>query len=101
MPSIRVVVVGIENPAQNDASGPRHARVQLTRYLHDLELYGAYGVSARPTEVHAMDPAQSCIRGEWARTQHNCTTAREPLRNTISRHQAHITCRAAHHSCTH
>ena len=36
MPSIRVVVVGIENPAQNDASGPRHARVQLTRYLHDL-----------------------------------------------------------------
>ena len=37
MPSIRVVVVGIENPAQNDASGPRHARVQLTRYLHDLE----------------------------------------------------------------
>ena len=36
MPSIRVVVVGIENPAQNDASGPRHARVQLTRNLHDL-----------------------------------------------------------------
>ena len=36
MPSIRVVVVGIENPAQNDASGPRHARVTLTRYLHDL-----------------------------------------------------------------
>ena len=36
MPSIRVVVVGIENPAQNDASGPRHARVQLTRYLHVL-----------------------------------------------------------------
>ena len=34
--SIRMVVVGIENPAQNDASGPRHARVQLTRYLHDL-----------------------------------------------------------------
>jgi len=29
--------VGIENPAQNDASGPRHARVQLTRYLHDLQ----------------------------------------------------------------
>ena len=27
MPSIRVVVVGIENPAQNDASGPRHTRV--------------------------------------------------------------------------
>ena len=34
--SIRVVVVGIENPAQNDASGPEHARVTLTRYLHDL-----------------------------------------------------------------
>ena len=31
-----MVVVGIENPAQNDASGPRHARVTLTRYLHDL-----------------------------------------------------------------
>ena len=37
MPSIRVVVVGIENPAQNDASGPRHARVQLTCDLHDLQ----------------------------------------------------------------
>jgi hypothetical protein len=36
MPSIRVVVVGIENPAQNDAGGPRHARVTLTRYLHIL-----------------------------------------------------------------
>ena len=34
--SIRVVVVGIENPAQNDASGPEHARVTLTRYSHDL-----------------------------------------------------------------
>ena len=32
--SIRVVVVGIENPAQNDASGPEHARVTLTRYSH-------------------------------------------------------------------
>ena len=29
--SIRVAVVGIENPAQNDASGPQHARVQLIR----------------------------------------------------------------------
>ena len=29
-----MVVVGIENPAQNDASGQRHARVTLTRYLH-------------------------------------------------------------------
>ena len=34
--SIRVVVVGIENRAQNDASGPGHARVPLTRYLHVL-----------------------------------------------------------------
>ena len=34
--SIRVVVVGIENPAQNDVSGPRHARGTLTRYLHVL-----------------------------------------------------------------
>ena len=34
--STRVVVVGIENPAQNDASGPVHARVTLTRYLHVL-----------------------------------------------------------------
>ena len=31
-----MVVVGIESPAQNDASGPRHARVTLTRYLHVL-----------------------------------------------------------------
>ena len=30
------MVVGIENPAQNDVSGPRHARVTLTRYLHVL-----------------------------------------------------------------
>ena len=29
--SIRVVVVGIENPGKNDASGPRHARVTLIR----------------------------------------------------------------------
>ena len=34
--SIRIVVVGIENPAQNDVSGPRHARGTLTRYLHVL-----------------------------------------------------------------
>ena len=38
--SIRTVVVSVENPAQNDASGAVHARVQLTRYmtryLHDL-----------------------------------------------------------------
>ena len=33
--SIRVVVVGVENPAQNDASGPGHPRVTLTSYLHD------------------------------------------------------------------
>ena len=32
-----MVVVGIENPAQNDASGPRHARVTLTRYLRALQ----------------------------------------------------------------
>ena len=52
MPSIRVVVVGIENPAQNDASGPRHARVQLTRYLHDLrrEVEIVICVSDRPTQ---------------------------------------------------
>ena len=30
------MVVGIGNPAQNDVSGPRHARVTLTRYLHVL-----------------------------------------------------------------
>ena len=29
-----MVVVGVESPAQNDASGPEHARVTLTRYLH-------------------------------------------------------------------
>jgi hypothetical protein len=44
MPSIRVVVVGIENPAQNDASGPRHARVQLTRYLHVLSITTCAGM---------------------------------------------------------
>ena len=31
-----MVVVGIENPAQNDVSGPRHARGTLTLYLHVL-----------------------------------------------------------------
>ena len=31
-----MVVVSVESPAQNDASGPEHARVTLTRYLHDL-----------------------------------------------------------------
>jgi len=39
-----VVVVGIENPAQNDASGPRHARVTLTRYITDLVQVGVYMV---------------------------------------------------------
>jgi len=38
------VVVGIENPAQNDASGPRHARVTLTRYITDLVQVGVYMV---------------------------------------------------------
>jgi hypothetical protein len=34
--SIRVVVVGIENPGKNDANGPRHARVTLIRiYITD------------------------------------------------------------------
>ena len=35
-----MVVVGIKNRAQNDASGPGHARVPLTRYLHVLWLPG-------------------------------------------------------------
>ena len=31
-----MVVVSVESPAQNDASGLGHARATLTRYLHDL-----------------------------------------------------------------
>ena len=47
------MVMGIENPAQNDASGPGHARVTLTRYLHDLsEVTSESPVTATvPTEA--------------------------------------------------
>ena len=49
IPSIRVMMVGIENPAQNDDSGPLHARVQLIRILHDRlsALAGATNRSSR------------------------------------------------------